>query len=261
MRRGPGPIREEWGPRAEEDHCATLLRLPRAARCATALLVLGALVAGCGSSSAATTRRSGASLVSLALRNAVAARWVHETVHTSDSGHVLTMDNSVGRVEGRQVIEADGAHAQVILIHRTAYIEGDAKAVVTYFGFRGPNAKKLAGKWISLTPTDSGYRNVASAVTLKSDFQQVALKGPFEKSRPVTVDGKKVIPIRGVMKDAPRGATIPVVLEVTASGAVLPVALRASGDGIKESVSWNDWGHAVILTAPHDATPISSLGG
>jgi len=226
-----------------------------------AVAAASTIAAACGSEAKANYSKSAATLVSLAVQNAENAGWVHEETNSSGSGHTLSMSNDVGTSEGRQVITPDGAHATVVLVGGVAYIQGDPAAMEKYFGFPSSDSTQLAGKWISLPSSDSGFSTVSAAVTLKSDFSQVRLNGPLTKGPLTEIDGQRVIPVQGSMAAPGGGPTVAGTLYVTAEGQVLPVELRASGHAESETVVWSRWGQAVQLAAPPGAVPISSIGG
>jgi hypothetical protein len=85
------------------------------------LLLLSGLLAACssGSSRGSTTMPAG-SLVALAVRNATAAGWVHEMATTTGPGTSLMMTNDIGTHDGRQVIDSNGAHSTVLVLHGLA---------------------------------------------------------------------------------------------------------------------------------------------
>ncbi len=107
------------------------------------------------------------------------------------------MANDIGPTSGRQVIDAGGGHSVVIVAGGRAYFRGDAAALAGYYQFPVTVAREYAGKWMSLGPGDTGYAQVSGAVTLASDFSQIAIHGPLA-ARPVTMpDGRQAIAIAG----------------------------------------------------------------
>jgi hypothetical protein len=169
------------------------------------------------------------------------------------------MANDIGSTEGRQVIVANGSHATVIVLIGTAYIQGDVGAITKYFELQVTDPARLAGKWISLIPSDSGYSNVSASVTLKSDFSQIQLEGPYSKIFE-SISGQNLIAIHGFTPGPSGSAPVRAVLDVTADGTILPVAFEASDGQLTESVTWSDWGDAVTLLAPQKSLPISEIG-
>lgn len=229
------------------------------------VLLFGFFFTACSSgANESNTAMSAQSLVSLALRNAIRAGWVHEELQESGGGHSLSMVNDIGSTEGRQVVAVDGAHATVLVLDGVAYIQGDANALANYFGLSS-KAQQLVGKWISLRSSDSKYSTVSDAVTLTSNFQQVVMNGPFTEGHVVVVDGRSAVPIGGYAPVSSGNTAEPATLYVTTAGTVLPVAYHVSAQQGTQHATlaaiWRDWGRPVTLVAPANAIPISTLGG
>jgi hypothetical protein len=216
------------------------------------LLIVPATPGGAGA-----TTISPSTLMSLALANAVKAGWVHEVEHASAPGHFFSMDNDIATTEGRQIIDTNGAHAEVIVFKNEAYIYGDKKAIADYFQLSKTDPAKYANKWLSISSTSSGYATVSEAVTLKSDFTDVVIPGVVTEGSPVTLNGQKVIPIHG---GAPKTSTTPAIkatLYVTASAPVRPVELHLTSTTETVTATWSKWGQAVDLKAPAKSLPIT----
>jgi hypothetical protein len=234
-------------------------QLPWAVLVGLAGLVAAGMTA-CGSSGGATTPvASAGSLLAAALHNAVASGGVHESAQGHGNGITVTMVNDIGPTSGRQVIDAGGGHSVVIVAGGRAYFRGDAAALAGYYQFPVAVAREYAGKWMSLGPGDTGYAQVSGAVTLASDFNQIAIHGPVA-ARPVTMpDGRRAIAIAGTA-NGPTGTRAPATLFVTATGSTLPIALREGNPQASQTEAWSRWGQPVAFSAPAGATPISGLG-
>jgi hypothetical protein len=220
---------------------------------ALASLVGAAYVSG----DAGASTLSASSLMSLALKNAVKAGWVHEVESASAPGHSFSMDNDIGTSEGRQIIDSNGAHAKVIVLNKTAYIYGDKKAVADYFQLSTTDPAKFANKWLSIGSTSSGYSTVSDAVTLASDFTDVTIPGKVTQGSPVLLNGRKVIPIHGTAAATSTTAAIKATLYVTTSTPRLPVELHLVSKSETVTASWTKWGHAVDLKVPPNVTPLT----
>ncbi len=218
---------------------------------------LAALILPTAASGAAASKASPAVLLLQADSDALAKGWVHEVAAFTQAGDTGTMRDDVGLSNGHQVIDDKGVHAQVIVIGNNAYIEGNAKAVTTFFQLP-VSGTKWAGKWISFTSTDSGYATVSDAVTLKSNLAQIELSGPYTLGRTTTVGGVKAIPIHGRVP-GPGKQTLPATLYVSAAGPVLPLQLHAGSGRTTESLTWTKWGKPVTVTAPPNPTPIGKV--
>jgi hypothetical protein len=143
--------------------------------------------------------------------------------------------------------------------HRAHWNRLHSGAITKYFELQVTDPARLAGKWISLIPSDSGYSNVSASVTLKSDFSQIQLEGPYSKIFE-SISGQNLIAIHGFTPGPSGSAPVRAVLDVTADGTILPVAFEASDGQLTESVTWSDWGDAVTLLAPQKSLPISEIG-
>jgi hypothetical protein len=199
-------------------------------------------------------------LAKVALGNAVSAGWVHEVIHTTAQGKTLSMVNDIGHSDGRQVVDANGAEATVIVIGSAAYIQGDADAVENYFGLSNVDPEQVAGKWLSVSAADPNYSAVTASVTLRSDFSTF-IAGPFTKGPVTTVDGQQAIPLFGHTSAQAGGPSLPTTLYVSTGAKVLPITFRASYQGMTETATWSAWGRAVQLAVPSHAIPESSVIG
>jgi hypothetical protein len=220
-------------------------------------LVLSPLVIPCLSATAGASTLSASSLMSLALKNAVKAGWVHEVEHASAPGHSFSMDNDIGTSAGRQIIDSNGAHAEVIVLHKVAYIYGDKKAVADYFQLSTTDPAKYANKWLSISSTTTGYATISDAVTLTSDFADVTIPGKVTRGPAVMLDGRKVISIHGAVAATSTTAAIKATLYVTTSTPRLPVELHLTTKTETVTTSWTRWGHTVKLKAPPKVTPLT----
>jgi hypothetical protein len=225
------------------------------------VLGAGAAGAGAGAGGAATpvSSPSPSYLVLEAAANATAKGWTHEVITSTVKGRTSTVTGDAGSTEGRQMIVSDGARAKVIVIGTTAYIEGNAKGIDDYFGLPKVDPNKWAGKWISLTSTDSGFSDVSSAVTLSSTFSALSFTGPFTGGTLTKVNGRKVLMVHGFVPGPTGKKQVKATFSLTSRGTVLPVELQASRNGTTETVVWSRWGQAVTLAAPAHSTPIDSL--
>jgi hypothetical protein len=199
-------------------------------------------------------------LLAKAVQDADGASWVHEVGHSNAPGHEFGAVDDIGTFEGRQMIRYNRAQAEVIQIGQEAYIRGNASAISDYFELTKNDPQQLANTWISVFPSDgSAWSAISAAVTLKSDFDQVSIPGALTEGRPVTVAGQRCIPIVGHTSE-PQVGGVTVTLYVTDSKTPLPVEQKATSKAITTTTIWSRWGHAVALTAPAGAVPITSLG-
>jgi hypothetical protein len=195
--------------------------------------------------------------MNVALTNAIGSQWVHEVGTVTAPSENAKVVNDIGTTSGRQVIVVNGAHAEVIIVHKVAYIKGDSKAVVNYFQLTKTDPAKYANKWLSITSSNTGYANVSQSVTLKSDFDTWKIPGTLSEGKKTTVNGKSVIPITGKVTMTASAPAVSVTLYVTASGKTLPVEIVLKSTTENETVKWSKWGSPVSLAAPSKFTPIA----
>ncbi len=208
-----------------------------------------------------TTAPSAATLVAEAVQDARAKGWVHIVALTTlPSGHTVLSTQDAGTSSGHQVIVADGAHAEVIVVAGMAYIRGDANAIPNYFGFPASQTARLANRWISFPPTSSGFSTVAYGVTINSALQESTVTAPLSLGGHASISGVSVIQVTGAINDPTLSQTVTGTLSVTAGPDPLPVQLvGTSPDGTRSTVTFGPWGTAATLSAPSNPIPASSI--
>jgi hypothetical protein len=238
-------------------------------------LVLVTLAAGCSSSnspgSLATTTITGAStsapasvespdaLFSRARQAALAKGWAHLEIRAMSPVHTITFSQDSGPDTGRQIITVDGAHATAMLIGGVAYIQGDAAAVVSFFGFPASEQAELTNEWIAIHSTDVRYASTIEGMALSSALDEIGLNDPLALGRATTVGGQPVVGITGA---AANGFGTGTVYVNTATG--LPVEFNAAtppgaSGSESETIDFSAWGTAVVLAAPVPSIADSSL--
>ena len=224
--------------------------------CAAVSLIASAPIAFVISNSDASSM-SPATLMNLALANAIGSHWVHEVGTVQAPSEKAKVVNDIGTASGRQVIDVNGAHAEVIVINKVAYIKGNAKAVVNYFQLTKTDPGKYDNKWLSIPSSSTGYANVSQSVTLKSDFDTWKIPGKLHEEKVTTVNGESVIPISGQVTMSVSSPTVSVTLYVTATGKTLPVEVVLKSSSETEIVKWSKWGKSVSIEVPAKFTPIA----
>ncbi len=161
---------------------------------------------------------------------------------------------------GEQTVAIGKARASVVLAGRMAYISANSQGMTSYFGFPSSLVPTLAGRWISIRPTDSGFQQVTANVTLASALANVTPSGTLSTGKRSTVNHQSV---RSIVGNASGGGRL--TLFIAASGRALPVeAVESSGTGTSargEIVKFTRWGEQVHVPKPSRAVPISTLQG
>jgi hypothetical protein len=162
----------------------------------------------------------------------------------------------------QQITRSDGVRAQVRVTGGAAYFAGNQSALVNYFGFTKSQAATIGPRWISLVPSDPGYKNVAADATLQTSLPELKLAGGLREGHKSVVDGKAVIGIDGAATlDGLHGTA---VLYVTRDGHPLPVELvvRQTGHGQADAavtITMSHWGERVDVTAPANSIAIGTI--
>ena len=77
----------------------------------------------------------------------------------SNTGKVV-QDSSLD--SGKQTVAIGKGLASTLLTGGAAYISGNGAGMTSYFGLPSPLVQTLAGRWISVQPTDSAYKSVTA---------------------------------------------------------------------------------------------------
>jgi hypothetical protein len=225
-----------------------------------ATCLLGLSVSPEGSSSAAAPSTSSVRQTlqhSLsAAKEAGSARITVEFFSGSTTGKVV-QDSSVD--SGEQTVAIGKELASIVLVGGVAYISDNGQGMTSYFGLPAALVPTLAGRWISVQPTDSAFRAVTANVTLASALVDVTPAHPLTMGKRSRVNGQTVKSIAGA---APGGGGR-LTLFVAAHGRLLPVeAAESSGAGTSakgEIVTFTRWGESLHVARPQGAIPISTL--
>lgn len=149
-------------------------------------------------------------------------------------------------------------HVTVIVSSNTAYIRGDAFTLVNYMGFKAVPAAKYAGVWVLIPRTDSDYSTVASAVTLFSTIDQLKLSKPLSSAPDTTINGQRVLGVRGKLPTAAINAIATVYARAT--GPPLPVQQVVRQPNARLTVTLDRWNEPIHVATPGTAVPISVTG-
>jgi hypothetical protein len=233
------------------------------------LVTIALLVTSCshGSSGASGTasssplqRASAHALLSQAVNDAVARGSVHVISVFRRGAMTESFQDDEATNQGRQLIRAGSVRAEVIQIGRRAYLTGNGDAMVHYFGFPQHERSRLADRWVSLTPSDPGYKTVVTDVTINSDINDLLPSAPLT-STITKLDGRSVIAITGrppASQDPPQGAILTLYVSKTTQPLPIQETLTAPG-GISGTSTFTSWGQPVNVSPPVHAIPVSTI--
>ena len=218
-----------------------------------------ATVLACLLPTASSAATSPAKMIASILEAGKAKSSVH---YTSEGDYGPVQIDFVGDAtitEGIQRITYSKAkqtgHVTVIVSGNTAYVRGDAFTLENYIGFAKVAASKYAGRWVRFPHTDKGYATVAAGVTLSDAVDELKLQGRLSKVPVTTIDGRRVLGVRGTLSAAGHNSIVDTVY-AQASG-LLPVREVVTQGTSKLTVDYSKWNTPFGLDAPKRSTPIS----
>ena len=217
------------------------------------LLVLGSVLAGCGSSSSSgngVEAKSPAQILEATKAAASKATSVHisGTITSGGKPISLNMELLAGK-GGKGTISQEGFTIQLVQTGGAVYING-SKAFYEHVGGSAA-AQLLQGKWLK-APANSGELASLAELTNLSKLIDTALSnhGSIAKGAKATIEGQKAIGLN----DTSKGGT----LYVATTGEPYPLEITKAG---KETgkVVLDRWNKPVTLAAPAGAIDISKL--
>jgi hypothetical protein len=254
----------------------------------------GLLAAGCSSAStvtngtgapnrpmpsvsAAIARVNGyAKLLSKAAATMMASHSVHiVTVASDGSSNVppLTITADVGEASGRATLTGSAGSMTTLLVHNVCYFKGDMTALTNFLQFRESIAKRLAGHWVALRPSDrlqgASWQLVSDSVSLSAVAGILRDDEPRRLSGPISYDEHVVDIITGTASNTadPSVGDIATTfyLDIITNQPVRYIFAygTATGSGAtlrsQTTYTFSGWGEAVRVTAPPDAIAASSI--
>jgi hypothetical protein len=212
---------------------------------------------------ASGTSSPASAILTAALRDAKASRWVHETVRVLRGSVVVeTSRNDIGTREGLQIVTSIGGGSSRLLAFdksKSLFVRANANALSGIYLMTSANATTYAGQWLELTPVDSIYESTSFATSLASDFSQVRFTGPVTVGDAI-FEARHVRSLSGVVPAMNGAPSFKGTLYVTTSGTIRPVGFREVDAKATIIVAWSNWGHAYDLVAPTGAVPYPTSG-
>ena len=192
---------------------------------------------------------------------------VHLVSSESAGGAAVSSTSDLTSRLGQQTIVGGSAgNATAVAMPGAAYLKADAAFLEGSLGISPAAAARAAGTWVEFRPSDTGYGQVASGVTLGSALAYATPSGTLRRTAPTVVQGQRVVGIAGGLpRGSAAGAVGQQVLYVEAAAPHLPVELDITGslDGRSgtSTVTFSAWHEPVTaVTVPPSATPASALG-
>jgi hypothetical protein len=219
--------------------------------------LLGSMVAS--AAAGASSRGSPKQTLERALTAATKAGSVRITVQFFSGSTTGKVVQDSSQDSGEQTVAIGDERTSVVLLGGQAFISGNRQGMTSYFGLPSSLAPSLAGRWISLQPTDAAFESVTATVSLPAALAEVTPSGPVVAGKQEKVAGQQV---RSISGEAPGGAGR-LTIFVAATSPSLPVEAvesSRSGETAKgEIVTFSRWGERLNVPTPSPAIPISTL--
>jgi hypothetical protein len=183
----------------------------------------------------------------------------------------------VGADSGTELFNYYGNKMRLRLVDHTVYVRANAWLLSgTYYSpaldLPDAQAKRYAGKWISIPESDKDYAGLAESLTLPSTVQDATVSRFYSLVTPSSGEelrmlrrtslGRPRIVLRLV--EGPRGypSYPPMQLTAHGTGAPLPITFFAScGMVCGTNGTFSRWNEPVHVVAPASSTPIATVRG
>jgi len=222
-------------------------------------LVLGvcALLTACGSSAprAQGPKAVLASIVSAGLAQK-SVRWVQSGYGENQGiwSWTADVDTNSGTERGAQ---SRRGMVEIRLVQNTAFVRGSFWQLMRMAGLSEHEARRFAGRWISIPRGDRQYAQIADGLTLASTIHDFAC-GPWPGAK-LTVIRRKPQAKRSLGLRWRDSEGEECRLHARASDPPLPVSSVWGGLGNASSLHLSKWNEPVHVEAPTRSTPIATV--
>jgi hypothetical protein len=224
---------------------------------ALALVLLGVLLAGCGSHSSSESSNGEASKsADKVLADAKAAVDGASSARVSGNivsgGTPIKLDLSMANGQAKGSMSTSGLSFDLVRIGNTAYIKGSDDFYKHFAG--AAVAQLLHDKWLKASITSGRFASFEPLTNVRLLFDKVASNhGKLANDGAKTFDGQKVVEIRDTSDNSK--------LYVSATGKAYPIAIVGGKKGQTGTITFSDWNKPLSVSAPKGAIDISKLGG
>ena len=194
----------------------------------------------------------------------VAAGLAQKSVHLSESfaADLYGTDHrtfDVSADSGTELINYYGAKLRMLLVDHTVYVRADSGLLYgtpyTGLDLTEAQAKRYAGKWISIAKGDKDYTGLAAGLTLTSILHDITPEAGFhlKVKAPLEVQGKPGRETVGAYE-----------LKARATGTPLPLSFFIEPLGMNMVFyrgAFSKWNEPLHLHAPAHSTPIATVRG
>jgi hypothetical protein len=226
------------------------------------LVLAGALLAACGSSSAqgAGLADKSASQIAQAVSAAVSnASSVHMAGAVDSSGQNISFDVAIVSpkgLSGTMTLQGKGSFKIVSENGATFYVTPDQQFWTSFAGSNSAVVQELVGKCISASGSSAGFGSLTQGVSSLTNIHQLFSKplsntSGLTKGAVTTLNGRQVIKLIGS-----EGS----VMDVPTQGDPLPVELSKPGSN-GGTVDFDHWNSEGSISAPSGCVDFTQIAG
>jgi hypothetical protein len=187
-------------------------------------------------------------------------------VHTSSDGRSAPtkLSTDAARTAGvQQWTSAGGMRVREVDIRGAVYVSGNQRGWVNGEQVPSGIARFLRDLAVNVPPSSSVYKYTADGLTLNSALDELKLSGHLTEGAPVTLRGRRVIPITGGQPPAAGGGKGRMTVYVTGAKHPMPVFQRSRftlrGERGAFTVALSRWGEHVAPSRPENSISIDAL--
>lgn len=239
-----------------------------AAAAGTSLAALGALAAGPVPLAGAASNSQSAQAEYKAAIKAIGTKGVHFVSAALQSGVSLTVVGDTGTTSGAQKLTVKNGktieHMNALVVGSTGYVDANAAALHHVIGLTSSQSSKYANEWLSFPTSNSSLAELVNGLLDSQVASELQIGGPFTYGAATTVDGQRVVAVRGSV-GTESGSSVPVVLYIPATGSPLPIeeitnpGQSGRGSSIHGTVAFSKWGESITEKAPPHALSLLKI--
>jgi hypothetical protein len=231
-------------------------------------LAIVVLFGGATATAAGAAAKAPSALVAASLAAAAKQNSVHYVATSSLGSQSITIVADAARAKGQQVITIrKGKQVGTVAARydgKAVYFRANTIGLEGYLGMPNNLAPKYSGKWISFSPSQQDFSQIAKSMTITSAIGEISLSAPVKAVSPITVNGTQAVGVTGTTTSlSSSGAKGKATLYMVASGTPLPVVFTGKGSqkGQTEAgrVAFSRWGERVAPVTPKGAVSAASI--
>jgi hypothetical protein len=233
-------------------------------RIATLAFVAAAVVASAAVALASPSPKAVRASILAAARTERSVHWsakeivgqvaIKTATDAARSGGVQTVTLGVVQKNGHERM----GHVHIVVTGGVAYIRADALGLQMSLDLASAQAKKYAGRWISIPKVDPAYKPTAEGDTMNSVVHDLAPHGRLTLISAKS-HGVRVIGVRGVSGSGAKKMAKVVIAHTKGKRLPLEEDILVPGKSALDHMLFSKWNETVKVTAPAKSTPISAV--